>query len=85
MAFIVRSRSYLMVFQKEFDSALELMWEQAAIGEEVGDQLLVAGAYYEISKLMETAGSWASWYLHCCVFLRVPWVGSLCQSHKKKQ
>ena len=40
----------------------ELLWEQAAIGEEIGDASMIAKAYHEISKLMEDAGSWAAWY-----------------------
>ena len=36
--------------------------EQAAIGEEIGDPYIKGKAYYEISKLMEGAGSWADWY-----------------------
>jgi len=48
--------------KREFDGVLELLWEQAAIGQETGDTVLVGQAYYSISKLMENAGSWADWY-----------------------
>ena len=48
--------------KREFDGVLELLWEQAAIGQETGDSVLVGQAYYSISKLMENAGSWADWY-----------------------
>jgi hypothetical protein len=48
--------------KREFDGVMELLWEQAAIGEEVDDTILVGQAYYAISKLLEGAGSWADWY-----------------------
>jgi hypothetical protein len=41
---------------------IELLWEQCAIGESISDPALVGNAYYQISKLMEDAGSWADWY-----------------------
>eukprot|EP00035_Acanthoeca_spectabilis_P011892 m.209559 g.209559 ORF g.209559 m.209559 type:complete len:503 (-) comp15474_c0_seq3:3767-5275(-) len=48
--------------KKAFDAVLELLWEQAAIGESIPDPGLVGNAYYQISKLLEDAGSWADWY-----------------------
>eukprot|EP00041_Stephanoeca_diplocostata_P040360 m.1639234 g.1639234 ORF g.1639234 m.1639234 type:complete len:609 (+) comp34005_c0_seq1:263-2089(+) len=48
--------------KRDFEGVLELLWEQAAIGEELQDLELIGNAYYQISKLMEDAGSWADWY-----------------------
>lgn len=49
-------------YKKDFDEVQELLWEQAALGEEIKDGFIKGKAYYEISKLMENAGSWAQWY-----------------------
>eukprot|EP00039_Didymoeca_costata_P012703 m.184273 g.184273 ORF g.184273 m.184273 type:complete len:491 (+) comp15557_c1_seq4:73-1545(+) len=48
--------------KKAFESVIELLWEQAAVGEELQQQLMIAQAYYHISRLCENAGSWLQYY-----------------------
>ena len=48
--------------RSDFDAAVELLWNQSAIAEELGDKKLQADAYYHLGGLFRNAGAFANYF-----------------------